>query len=80
MYPFDERTIKQLVWPLKPFKHIMKVIQGGKSPSRHMILMSTITLREAFSSSDTLVNHNAIHCRSDQPDDIHGLDEDPEFE
>lgn len=80
MKDFDERTIKQLVWLLKPFKHIMKIIQGGKSPSLHMVLMSTITLREAFSSSDALVNYNAMHCRSDQPNDIHGLDEDPEFE
>jgi hypothetical protein len=80
MKDFDERTIKQLVWLLKPSKHIMKVIQGGKSPSLHMVLMSTITLREAFSSSDALVNYNAMHCRSDQSNNVHDLDEDPEFE
>ena len=57
----------------------MKVIQGGKLPTLYMVLMSTITLREAFSSSDALVNYNTMQCPSDQRDDSRDL-EDAEFE
>ena len=76
----DERTIEQLVMLLKPFKHIMKIIQCGNSPSLYMVLMCTITLREAFGSFQALVNYNIVHCGSNQTHIASGLDEDQEFE
>lgn len=77
---FDERIIKQLVLILKPFKHMMKVIQCGNEPSLHLVLMCTITLREAFSSAEALLDYNHAHCDSEQSTDESGCDNDQEFE
>jgi hypothetical protein len=76
----DERTIKQLILVLKPFKHIMTIIQTGKSPSLYMVVMCTMTLREAFDSYEALLNYYNEHCCPIEGDEGHNLDEDLEFE
>ena len=76
----EERTIKQLVLLLKPFKHIMTIIQSGESPSLYMVLMCTITLREVFGSYEALTSYYNENCRSAQASDGNHVDEDLEFE
>ena len=45
-----------------------------------MVLMSTITLREAFGSHEALLNYYIKHCCSNQVHEGAGIDEDVEFE
>ena len=76
----EERTIKQLVLLLKPFKHIMTIIQTGESPSLYMVVMCTITLREVFGSYEALTSYYNENCRSVQESGGNHVDEDLEFE
>ena len=77
----DEITIKQLVLVLKPFKHTMTLIQTGNIPSLHMILLSTITLKEALVSYQSLLNYKKCCCNTkENKNDIDKLDEDEEVE
>jgi hypothetical protein len=77
----SEMTIKQLVLLLKPFKHIMTLIQTGNQPSLHMVLLCTITLKEALSSYKALLNYKKACCNTDENKiDIDEVDEDEEFE
>lgn len=76
----EERTIKQLVLLLKPFKHVMTIIQTGKLPSLYMVLMCPITLRETFASYEALLNYYNEHCCPIQENEEQYADEDFEFE
>ena len=58
---------------------MMKVIQCGNGPSLHLVLMCTITLREAFSSAEALLDYNNVHCGSEESTDESGCDNDQEF-
>jgi hypothetical protein len=53
----DEYVLKQLINLLKPFKHVLKLIQTGNSPSLYMVLPCTLTIRKALSSFDELLKH-----------------------
>jgi hypothetical protein len=71
----SEMTIKQLVLLLKP------LIQTGNQPSLHMVLLCTITLKEALSSYKALLNYKKACCNTDEnKNDIDEVDEDEEFE
>ncbi|CAF3890321.1 unnamed protein product [Rotaria sp. Silwood1] len=77
----DEITIKQLVLVLKPFKHTMTLIQTGNIPSLHMVLLSTITLKEALSSYKSLLNYKKCYCNTNEnKKDNDKFDEDEEYE
>ncbi|CAF4547775.1 unnamed protein product, partial [Rotaria sp. Silwood2] len=60
----DETTIKQLVLLLKPFKHVMTLIQTGNAPSLHMVLLCVLTLKDALTSYKALVDYKKIYCNS----------------
>ncbi|CAF1491119.1 unnamed protein product, partial [Rotaria sordida] len=62
----DEITIKQLVLVLKPFKHTMTLIQTGNIPSLHLVLLSTITLKETLSSYKSLINYKKCYCNTNE--------------
>ncbi len=77
----DQTTIKQLVLVLKSFKHTMTLIQAGNLPSLHMVLLSTITLKEALSSYKSLLNYKKSYCiTKENKENIGKIDEDEEFE
>ncbi|CAF1080327.1 unnamed protein product [Adineta ricciae] len=54
----DEKKIKQIMLLLEPFQDVMKMIQTGNSPSLHLVLLCTQTLRDVLKSFDSLVNYH----------------------
>ncbi|CAF2076585.1 unnamed protein product, partial [Rotaria magnacalcarata] len=54
----DEKIIKQIILLLKPFKHVIKLIQTGCSPSLYMVLLSFQTLVDTMSSYKALLDYN----------------------
>ena len=70
----NDKLIKQLIVLLKPFQDVIKIIQVGNSPSLHMVLLCTQTLRDVLKSHESLANY--VNARddheleqSDEPDD-----------
>ncbi|CAF4052179.1 unnamed protein product, partial [Rotaria sordida] len=60
----DEQYLKQLVLLLKPFKHMMTILQCGNSPSLHLVSLCYMTLKEVLNSYESLKKYNKEH--SDQ--------------
>ncbi|CAF4924085.1 unnamed protein product [Rotaria sp. Silwood1] len=56
----NDKIIKQLLLLLKPFQDVIKLIQVGNSPSLHMVLLCTQTLRDALKSYESLMNYNNV--------------------
>ncbi|CAF1401882.1 unnamed protein product [Adineta ricciae] len=54
----DEKKIKQIMLLLEPFQDVMKMIQTGNSPSLHLVLLCTQTLRDVLKSLESLVNYH----------------------
>ncbi len=76
MNGLDALTIKQLVLVLKPFKHTMTLIQTGNRPSLHMVLLCSISLKEALSSYKSLLDYKKMHCNmKENTDDIDEIDD-----
>ncbi|CAF4383537.1 unnamed protein product, partial [Rotaria sp. Silwood2] len=59
----NDKIIEQLLLLLKPFQDVIKLIQVGNSPSLHMVLLCTQTLRDVLKSYESLINYN--HARDD---------------
>ncbi|CAF4397955.1 unnamed protein product, partial [Rotaria magnacalcarata] len=72
----DEKTLKQIILLLKPFKHVIKLIQTGHSPSLHMVLLSIQTLREVMSSYQSLLDYHSANSDEQSTDGSKELDED----
>ncbi|CAF3746157.1 unnamed protein product [Rotaria sp. Silwood1] len=51
-------AISQLIHLLKPFKHLLVIIQKGKTPSLHLITIAILTLRRALESYTSLIEYN----------------------
>jgi hypothetical protein len=64
----DEQSLKQLVVLLKPFKHMMTVIQCGNAPSLHLVSVCYITLKEVLSSYELLKKYNKENINHDEGD------------
>lgn len=72
----DEKKIKHIILLLKPFRDIMKMIQTGTSPSLHLVLLCTQTLRDVLKSYDSLVNYNKNNDKHESRDELDETDED----
>ena len=59
MSDLNEQTLKQLVFLLKPFKIMIKIILCGNAPSLHLVSLCYITLKEVLSSYESLKQYNA---------------------
>ena len=70
--------MKQLYTLLKPFKHIMVSVQSGDAPSRYLVSMYFIRLKETLRSFQTvkIYNHENIDCekKDGMLDDINDED------
>ncbi|CAF2915108.1 unnamed protein product [Rotaria sp. Silwood2] len=64
IHDLDEQYLKQLVLLLKPFKHMMTILQRGNSPSLHLVSLCYMTLKEILNSYESLKKYNKEH--SDQ--------------
>lgn len=58
MASIDKSIVEQLIILLKPFKHVVQIVQTGNTPSLYMVLVCTLTLREALASFDSLMKYN----------------------
>ncbi|CAF4039435.1 unnamed protein product [Rotaria sp. Silwood1] len=54
----DEQYLKQLILLLKPFKHMMTIVQCGNSPSLHLVSLCYMTLKEILNSYESLKKYN----------------------
>ncbi|CAF5125033.1 unnamed protein product, partial [Rotaria sp. Silwood1] len=51
----DKLIILQLIFLLRPFKHVILIIQKGKEPTLHLVTIAIITLRDAFNTHQALM-------------------------
>ncbi|CAF4618940.1 unnamed protein product [Rotaria socialis] len=61
----DEKILKQLIRLLKPFKHVLKIIQTTNTPSLHMVLVCTRMLKDKLSSFEELLKYEAQSSTKD---------------
>ncbi|CAF4211250.1 unnamed protein product [Rotaria sordida] len=72
----DEKTIKQILLLLKPFKDVIRLIQTGNSPSLHMVLLCFQTLKDVMSSYQSLLDYDKTHGGDESKEDFDETDED----
>ena len=53
----DEDILKQLIRLLKPFKHVLKIIQLTNTPSLYMVLICTLMLKKTLASFDEMMKY-----------------------
>lgn len=79
-FTIDKIIVSQLIRLLKPFKHILVIIQRGKTPSIHMVTIAILTLREALRSYESLIKYSKDHEINspieDASDDDESIEED----
>jgi hypothetical protein len=76
MINVDEKTIKQILLLLKPFQHIIKMIQTGNSPSLYMVLLCIQTLNDVTSSYQSLLNYDSAHGDNESNKELSETDDD----
>ncbi|CAF4807490.1 unnamed protein product, partial [Rotaria sp. Silwood2] len=47
----------QLICLLKPVKHVLVIVQQGKTPSLHLITIVVLTLRQALQTHTSLIEY-----------------------
>ncbi len=57
-FVLDKMVISQLICLLKPFKHVLVIIQKGKTPSLHLITVAVLTLRQALETHTSLIEYS----------------------
>ncbi|CAF4968331.1 unnamed protein product, partial [Rotaria sp. Silwood1] len=58
MKNIDQRSIHELLLILKPFKHMMTIIQGGQYPTLYMVLLCAMKLKKTFQSYKSIIEFN----------------------
>ena len=76
MMNIDEKRIKQIMLLLRPFRDVMKMIQIGNSPSLHLVLLCTQTLRDVLKSYESLVNYEKSNDNHESGEELDETDED----
>ena len=56
-FVLDKSLISQIIRLLKPFKHVIIIIQKGKAPSLHLVTIAVMTLREALRDYASLIDY-----------------------
>ncbi len=64
-----EDILKQLVCLLKPFKHMLHMIQTGDEPSLYMVLICSLTLKTALASFDEILKYQKLTTSADDQKD-----------
>ena len=75
----DKKIISQLIHLLKPFKHVLVIIQKGKTPSLHLVTIAVLTLRQALETHTSLVEYNKNYGNNPLTEDL-SENEDESFE
>ncbi|CAF1043629.1 unnamed protein product [Adineta ricciae] len=66
----DVEILKELIRLLKPFKHILKIVQTTNTPSLYMVLICTLMLRKTLGSFEELLEfHQSEPPTNDSIDD-----------
>jgi len=71
----DKKVISQLIHLLKPFKHVLLIIQKGKTPSLHLVTIAVLTLPQALETYTSLIEYNKNYGNNSSTED-----EDESFE
>ncbi|CAF1258776.1 unnamed protein product [Rotaria magnacalcarata] len=77
-FTVDRWILKRLIYLLRPFKHIITIIQKGNEPSLYSVLICVLTLRKVLSSFENLVKFNKEH--ETMPIHIDNETDDDEFD
>lgn len=72
----DEKKIKQIMLLLKPFQDVMKMVQTGNSPSLHLVLLCTQTLRDVLNSHESLISYYRTNDNLQLEEELTEADED----
>ena len=76
----DEYVLKQLIYLLKPFKKVLHLVQKGDGPPLYMVLLCTLSLRNALSSFDELLKYQQSKTNNGAEQDGETIgDEEPEL-
>ena len=75
----DEKVVEGLIRFLKPFKHTLKLIQTGSSPSLYMMLICTVNLRKTLSSFKNLMSYKTTTDAHDEDKENSSDDETEEI-
>jgi len=75
----DKKFISQLIHLLKPFKHVLVIIQKGKTASLHLVTIAVLTLRQALETYKSLIEYNKNYGNNSSTEDL-SEDEDESFE
>ncbi|CAF4527343.1 unnamed protein product, partial [Rotaria sp. Silwood2] len=57
-FSLDKMIISQLICLLKPFKHVLVIVQQGKTPSLHLVTIAVLTLRQALQTHTSLIEYS----------------------
>jgi hypothetical protein len=69
-FVLDKIVISQLICLLKPFKHVLTIIQKGKTPSLHLVTIAVLTLRQALETYTSLSEYNKIYATNSSTEDL----------
>ena len=72
----DEDVLKQLVYLLKPFKHMVHMIQTDDEPSLYMVLICSLTLKTALTSFVQILKYQRLTTIADGEQE-RDIDSDP---
>ena len=68
----DEDVLRQLVCLLKPFKHMLHMIQTGDAPTLYMVLICSLALKTALTSFDQILKYQRLATAGDDEQEQEG--------
>ena len=76
----DRWIVRSLTRLLRPFKHILTVMQKGNEPSLYLVLICVLTLKQALRSFENLVKFNNDNDETSAKGDAEHDDDQYDFE
>jgi len=72
----EKLIVRQLICLLRPFKHIIIIVQKGREPTLHLVTLAILTLRDTLNTHEALVEYSENYEMDSSP---HEVDEDEEI-
>ena len=66
----DKSLISQIIPLLKPFKHVIIIIQKGIAPSLHLVTIAVMTLRETLRDYTSLMDYVKSYGINSSAEDV----------
>jgi hypothetical protein len=71
----DKLIILQLIFLLRPFKHIILMVQKGKEPTLYLVTIAILTLRQTLNTHESLIEYGQTYEKNSSAQEV---DEDEE--